>query len=155
MKDCNIDNEKMLISEPLWQLYQDVYFYPFMSISHYFNGAIISLWNEHGDILSFDKNKQIKKRNIKTLSRLHTPIKYLYGGNYDMSYRELSISVNVSLPFAQKLSQRFNQRAFYFIVNGNITLYNSKNLKQFYTFEDTLPRRIKRVDLPALNSAQL
>ncbi|KZN44584.1 hypothetical protein [Pseudoalteromonas luteoviolacea] len=155
MKNYNSNNGNMVISEPLWQLYQDVYFYPFMSTSHYVNGAIISLWNEHGDILSSYKNKKIQNRAIKLISRVPAPIKYLYGGNHDMSYRELSISLNISLSLAQKLSQRFNQRAFYFVENDKFTLYNSFNLKQCYTFKEPIAKRMKRVNLPTFNSAQL
>ncbi|MCF6441386.1 hypothetical protein L1077_18270 [Pseudoalteromonas luteoviolacea] len=155
MKNCNINNGNIVISEPLWQLYQEVYFYPFMSTSHYLNGAIISLWNKHGGILSCYTNKKIQNKNIKALSRISTPIKYLYGGNHDMSYRELSISLNISLSLAQKLSKRFNQRAFYFVENGNITLYNSYDLKQCYTFKEPIVKRMKRLTLPAFNSAQL
>ncbi|WP_052262391.1 DUF3293 domain-containing protein [Pseudoalteromonas luteoviolacea] len=151
--DKNIKND--FIPTSLWHLYKDVYFYPFSPIAHYMNGAIISLWNSHADILSKKENKLTQKKNITSLSRLNVPIHYLFGGNYDMSYRELSISVDISLHLAQKISIRFNQRAFYFLDNNRITLYNSDNLEQNCVLDTLFTSRINRMTLPIKNTAQI
>ncbi|AOT10898.1 DUF3293 domain-containing protein [Pseudoalteromonas luteoviolacea] len=151
--------EKNLITSPipisLWNLYKAVYFYPFSPTNHYKHGAIISLWNSHGNILTKRENKRFQHKNIASLSRLCVPINYVFGGDHSMSYRELSISINISLRLAQKISIRFNQRAFYYLDNNRITLFNSYNLGQNCVLDSLFTSRINRMTLPIKNTAQL
>ncbi|MDK2596066.1 DUF3293 domain-containing protein [Pseudoalteromonas obscura] len=155
MSNITTNAKNQHISENIWLLYKEAYFYPLMPIHHYKNGAIISVWNTHGHQLSRKKNTSLQQKYIALLSRLPSTIKYLYGGNHDMSYRELSVCLDLPLTLAQSISKRYNQRAFYYLVDGKITLYNSHNLAQFYTFNDLITSRLRRVTLPSKNAALL
>ncbi|MCF2857691.1 hypothetical protein L1286_09425 [Pseudoalteromonas sp. SMS1] len=145
--------KKELISPDLWALYQDVYFSLFHASQHYLDGAIISLWNPGGKLSNKSHNRLRVKKYIALLSRQNKKIKFLYGGNQNMSYRELSISINTSLPTAQKLALRCHQKAFYYLHNGEITLYNSTCLEQSSTLNRHLLSRLGPSTLPQKNLA--
>ncbi|MBQ4811648.1 hypothetical protein J8M20_09880 [Pseudoalteromonas luteoviolacea] len=141
------------IPSPLWDIYKDVYFAPFSATHHYLNGAIISLWNPNGKSLNNHQNSFFAKKNISLISRQQISINYLYGGNENMSYREFSISINTSLANAQKIAQRCRQNAFYYLSEGQITLYNSMKLTQYCRLNAHFLSRLCRTSIPKSNAA--
>ncbi|KZN34232.1 hypothetical protein N480_21760 [Pseudoalteromonas luteoviolacea S2607] len=141
------------IPSQLWDIYQAVYFSPFNAAHHYLNGAIISLWNPHGTPMNMQQNNFLAKKHISLISRQNKSLKYLYGGNADMSYRELSVSIDASLARAQKIALRCRQNAFYYVQQGQITLYNSTQLEQHCQLSTHFFSRLCRPTLPQSNGA--
>ncbi|TQF67995.1 hypothetical protein [Pseudoalteromonas luteoviolacea] len=153
MKSTATNLAKNMISPSLWDIYKDVYFCLFNAAYHYLDGAIISLWNPEGKTYDRIQNRALAKKYISLMSRQNNKTKYLYGGNQDMSYRELSVSINTSLINAQKMAQRCHQKAFYYLDNGEITLYNSADLQQHYVLNTHLLSRLSHTPMPKTNLA--
>ncbi|KZN43793.1 DUF3293 domain-containing protein [Pseudoalteromonas luteoviolacea] len=153
MKNIGSTFKMVEIPSPLWGIYQEVYFSPLNATHHYLNGAIISLWNPNGTPMNMRQNNFLAKKHISLISRQNKSIKYLYGGNADMSYRELSFSIDTSLAKAQKIALRCRQNAFYYVKQGQITLYNSTQLEQYCQLNAHFLSRLCRPTLPRSNAA--
>jgi hypothetical protein len=122
-----------MIEEALWQIYQHSYFQgnckfaPYRAITQGQAGAIISLWNPQGQSCSLYQNKRLERAAKRFLREQGITFKTLWGGNEDMSYRELSVFVPCSLKQGQRLSKRFSQLAFYYVnTRGQVSLHCSK-----------------------------
>lgn len=147
-----------MIEETLWQIYQHSYFQgtckvaPYRAITHEQAGAIISLWNPQGQLCSLHQNKRFERAARRYFREQGIAYKTLWGGNDDMSYKELSVFVPCSLKRAQRLSERFSQLAFYYVnKRGRVSLHSSKQTmavclvsrhikKRWLTMSNTLPQ---------------
>tara|TARA_Y100001956_G_scaffold76388_1_gene85475 strand:- start:2899 stop:3330 length:432 start_codon:yes stop_codon:yes gene_type:complete len=137
-----------MIEETLWQIYQHSYFQsacrviPCQTVTGHRAGAIISVWNPHGQNLTLAQNKRLERAAMRYLRAQGIAYKRLWGGNKDMSYRELSIFVPCSLQQAQHLSVHFKQLAFYYVsARGRVSLHCSKQTKPMCFVSKHLKKR--------------
>ena len=137
-----------MIEETLWQIYQLSYFQstcrvmPYQTVTGHQSGAIISVWNPHGQNLTLAHNKRLERAAMCYLREQGITYKTMWGGNDDMSYRELSIFVACSLQQAQNLSTHFKQLAFYYVnARGRVSLHCSKQTKPMCLISKHLKKR--------------
>ena len=137
-----------MIEETLWQIYQRSYFQstrrviPCHILTGHRAGAIISLWNSYGQNLTLAHNKRLERSAMRYLRAQGITYKTVWGGNEDMSYRELSIFVACSLQQAQHLSAHFKQLAFYYVSDrGRVSLHWSKQTKPMCFVSKHLKKR--------------
>ena len=121
-----------MIEEQLWLIYQHSYFrgicrhIPYHQVTNLAAGAIISVWNPHGQALSLAHNQRRQRAALRYLREHGINYKTLWGGNRDMSYREFSVFVPGSFHRAQTLSKHFSQLAFYYVnAKGRMSLHCS------------------------------
>lgn len=119
-----------MIEAQLWQIYQHSYFQgvkrqsPYHKITGSNGGAIISLWNPFDQTLSEEQNRRRTRAFMRYLRQKRYIFNLLWGGNEDMSYRELSVFIPCSKKQAQRLSAHFSQLAFYYVgVSGRVSLH--------------------------------
>ncbi|CAM4130991.1 DUF3293 domain-containing protein [Pseudoalteromonas byunsanensis] len=114
-----------MVSEQLWETYQQVYFQPCDLRNSYLprnvgqnfvrSGAIISIWNPRGQICTQRKNRLFAQKAIYRLKCQGWRYSFLWGGDKHMHYKELSVFVFCPLHSAVRLAKQNQQLAFYFI----------------------------------------
>ncbi|MCF6436940.1 hypothetical protein [Pseudoalteromonas sp. MMG022] len=114
-----------MVNEQLWEIYHQVYFQPCdlrnslvpsnrgQRFLH--SGAIISIWNPCGQIYTLRKNKLFAHKIINCLNNQGVRYSFLWGGDRNMHYKELSMFVPCQFHTAIKLAKQSQQLAFYYI----------------------------------------
>ncbi|WP_172971690.1 DUF3293 domain-containing protein [Pseudoalteromonas sp. A25] len=129
-----------MISEHLWQVYQQVYFQSCVfsntlqapsnhSINHK-HGCIISLWNPRGAKCTKLTNRLMAKKVCSRLKALGYRYDLLWGGDRRMAYKELSAFVSCTLMEAKEIASHSEQLAFYYVSHrGMLWLVRSDDIK--------------------------
>ncbi|WP_171045630.1 DUF3293 domain-containing protein [Pseudoalteromonas rubra] len=143
------------IEDSLWQLYLGVWFRPCGTLPLSPSGAIISLWNPNGVKKSYADNNRYRRHIYQALKRKGYDMHLMWGCSPDLGYRELSVLVNCSQSQATRLAKVCRQKAFYFVKEGQIWLYNTQNPQQCSPLPATFKARLTYRRPPAYNEAIL
>ncbi|TMP30843.1 hypothetical protein CWB99_05785 [Pseudoalteromonas rubra] len=144
-----------LIDENLWQLYLGVWFRPYGTLPLSPGGAIISLWNPDGMKKSYKNNIKCQRLIYSALKRKGYDMHLMWGSSPDLGYRELSVLVNCSQNKAARLAKVCRQKAYYYVKEGQIWLYNTHNPQQYSPLPATFDARLTYAKPPAYNEAIL
>nr|WP_290444416.1 DUF3293 domain-containing protein [Pseudoalteromonas sp. XMcav2-N] len=144
-----------MIDENLWQLYLDVWFRPCGTLPLSPDGAIISLWNPNGMKQSYKNNIQCQRLIYSALRRKGYDMHLMWGCSPALGYRELSVLVNCSQNKAARLAKVCRQKAYYFVKEGRIWLYNTQNSQQCTPLPANFKARLTYRRPPAYNQAIL
>lgn len=147
------------ISDKLWSIYGHVYFRGLtacaplnMRLKHS-RGVIISIWNPNGERLSQRRNLQYARSKKKLLAMKQYSYSLLWGGSLDMTYRELSVFVQVDHEEARLLAKLCGQLAYYYVEDGLLTLIATYDEKQSEKLNAISHHVIRPNTLPSHNLA--